>query len=140
MGMQVGDSRVVKADINVTPLVDVCLVLLIIFMVITPMLQVGRGIRIPVANNPEKKPHDEKQVTISIERNGDTYIDQDLIPQSQIVPRLGDIRLKSPDKRIMIKADKGLNYGAVKDVMMLCNDAGFSNVGLIVEKEKRAGG
>ena len=59
MGMQVGDTGDLNSEINVTPLVDVCLVLLIIFMVITPMLQVGIGVPIPVTQNPEKHPHDE---------------------------------------------------------------------------------
>jgi biopolymer transport protein ExbD len=139
MGMQVGNSSDVKSEINVTPLVDVCLVLLIIFMVITPLLQIGRGVRIPSTGNPDKKPHDEKQVTISMEKSGDIYLDKDLIMASQLVARLADIRLKSQEKRIMIKADKDLNYGAVKTIMMKCNDAGFTNVGLIVEKIKKAG-
>jgi biopolymer transport protein ExbD len=112
----------------------VCLVLLIIFMVITPLLQVGIGVPIPVTQNPEKHPHDDKQITVSVDNRGVLYLDTDPILPRQLVNQLSDTRLKTPDKRIMIKAHKDLNYGAVKEIMMMCNEAGFTGVGLIVEK------
>jgi biopolymer transport protein TolR len=129
----------VNADINVTPLVDVCLVLLIIFMVITPLLQKGVDVALPTTSSPDKIPEGEKQLTVAIKLDGSTFIGQDWVPKNQLLSKLKTIKTDSPQKEIVIKGDKRLKYKDVREVMRTLNDAGFTNVGLIVMKKDTSG-
>jgi biopolymer transport protein TolR len=129
----------VNADINVTPLVDVCLVLLIIFMVITPLLQKGVDVALPVTGGPEKIPETEKQLTVAIKLDGSVFIGQDWVPKNQLLTKLKTIKSESPQKEIVVKGDKRLKYKDVREVMKTLNDAGFTNVGLIVMKKDSSG-
>jgi biopolymer transport protein TolR len=135
--MQAGSaSDEVKSDINVTPLVDVCLVLLIIFMVVTPMLQKGVPVTLPVTNNPDKKPDSENQVIVSVKADKTIYIEQNWIPKNEFLGQLKEMHDRSPGKEILIKGDTRLEYKDIKKVMDMINEAGFENVGLIAEKVK----
>jgi biopolymer transport protein TolR len=135
--MQAGSaSDEVKADINVTPLVDVCLVLLIIFMVVTPMLQKGVPVTLPVTNNPDKKPDSENQVIVSVKADKTIYIEQNWVPKNEFLGQLKEMHDRSPGKEILIKGDTRLEYKDIKKVMDMINEAGFENVGLIAEKVK----
>jgi len=136
--MQVGSGNEdVKADINVTPLVDVCLVLLIIFMVVTPMLQKGVSVMLPVTKNPGKKPDSPDQMIISIKSDSTIYIEQDWVPKNQFQSQMKELHERNPAKEILIKGDARLRYKDVKKVMDVINEAGFENVGLIAEPEKK---
>src|SRR5437867_12492532 len=84
----------VKADINVTPLVDVVLVLLIIFMVVTPMLQKGKAVQLPRTNNPAKKPDDPKQILVVIDKGGGLWIDQPGTPKESMSEAQVDLKIK----------------------------------------------
>ncbi|HEY0514616.1 MAG TPA: ExbD/TolR family protein [Thermoanaerobaculia bacterium] len=126
----------VKGDINVTPLVDVCLVLLIIFMVVTPMLQNGVGINLPQTVNPEKMPENAKQLTLSIRQDGSVFVSQNWVPKENLKATLAEVHTSTPDKDVVIKADRRLKYKDVRSLMQLVNEAGFSHVGLITEKRK----
>jgi biopolymer transport protein TolR len=128
----------VKSQINVTPLVDVCLVLLIIFMVVTPMLQKGIDVQLPETKIPEKMPENSKQLTISIKTDGSVYVSQNWVPDDQVAGQLKNIHDQTPDKQVVLKADRRLKYKKVRNVMKLINEAGFSRVGLVVEKVKIA--
>ena len=128
-----GGFSEVKSDINVTPLVDVCLVLLIIFMVVTPMLQEGVSINLPSASSSEKKPDEDHILTLSIDKSGEIYIDRDLIPKENLLGAMQEVKARSPEKIIYIKADRRLKYGDVKELMLTCNEAGFDHVGLLTE-------
>ncbi len=126
----------VKSQINVTPLVDVCLVLLIIFMVVTPMLQKGIDVVLPETKVPEKMPENSKQLTISIKQDGSIFVSQNWVPDSQVPTQLKSIHDQTPDKQVVLKGDRRLKYKKVREVMRLINEAGFSRVGLVVEKVK----
>src|SRR5436189_5412161 len=88
-----------NADINVTPLVDVCLVLLIIFMVVTPMLQKGVPINLPVTEDPEKTPDTEKQLQISVKSDGTVYLGSLAVRKEQVTSELEQLHQKTPDRQ-----------------------------------------
>ena len=126
----------VRSDINVTPLVDVCLVLLIIFMVVTPMLQKGVDITLPETKKPDKMPEGSKQMTVAIKSDGSVYINTNWVTNENVKATLSQIHTETPDKTIVIKADKRCKYRQVRKVMEQINDAGFNRVGVVTEKRK----
>lgn len=136
----------VRSDINVTPLVDVCLVLLIIFMVVTPMLQNGVDVALPETSDPEKMPENQKQLNVAIkfdpsnEDGGQVFVSQNWVPDENIASALETVYNETPDKDVIIKADRRLKYKRVRQVMQMINEAGFSKVGVVTEKDKSAGG
>jgi biopolymer transport protein TolR len=130
----------VKGDINVTPLVDVCLVLLIIFMVVTPMLQSGVDVMKPETKDPTKMPENQKQLAVAIKADGSVFVGQNWVPDANLKAQLEEVHASSPDKDVMIKADRRLKYKQVRGLMRMINEAGFSRVGLVVDKEKTTGG
>jgi biopolymer transport protein TolR len=125
-----------NSEINVTPLVDVCLVLLIIFMVVTPMLQKGVPINLPVTEDPEKTPDTEKQLQISVKSDGTVYLGQLAVRREQVNSELEQMHQKNPDREIAVKGDRTAKYGAVIEVLKACRDVGFNNVGLIAQPKK----
>jgi biopolymer transport protein ExbD len=130
----------VKSDINVTPLVDVCLVMLIIFMVVTPMLQKGVDVQLPQTNQPEKMPEGQKQLTISIKYpDGNVFVNQNWVPPDRLEAALVEIHNQTPDKDVVIKGDRRLKYKQVRKLMQQVNEAGFSRVGVIAEKYQAPG-
>ena len=144
MGMGGGSARdKLQSDINVTPLVDVCLVLLIIFMVVTPMLQKGVSVQIPQADNPDKKPESSKQKLISISYTTPPgyYMDNPkVMSKAEFQNSLDELYQRNPSAELVIKADQRLKYGDVKEVFKMCKDAGFQDVGLIAEKKQKGVG
>jgi biopolymer transport protein TolR len=129
-----------NSEINVTPLVDVCLVLLIIFMVVTPMLQKGVPINLPVTEDPEKTPDTEKQLQISVKTEGVVYLGPTAVRKEQVDAELKTIHDRTPDREIAVKGDRSVKYGAVLDVLKSCREVGFNNVGLIAQPKKAPGG
>jgi biopolymer transport protein ExbD len=128
-----------NSDINVTPLVDVCLVLLIIFMVVTPMLQKGVPVNLPVTLDPEKTPDTEKQLQISVKSDGSFYVGPQVIRREQLKSTLEDIHSRTPDREIAVKGDRLVKYGDVLDALKACRDVGFNDVGLIAQPKKSPG-
>jgi biopolymer transport protein TolR len=128
------------SDINVTPLVDVCLVLLIIFMVVTPMLQKGVPVNLPVTEDPEKTPDTEKQLQISVRSDGSVYLGPNVIRKDQVESQLKEIFERTPDREIAVKGDRQVKYGDVLDVLKACREVGFNDVGLISQPKKSAAG
>ncbi len=133
-------SAGLNSDINVTPLVDVCLVLLIIFMVVTPMLQKGVPVNLPVTEDPEKTPDTDKQLQISVKADGTVYLGSAVMRKEQVQGELETIHGRTPDREIAVKGDKLVKYGAVLDVLKACREVGFNNVGLIAQPKKGPGG
>jgi biopolymer transport protein TolR len=136
MGGGSPDEVSVKGDINVTPLVDVCLVLLIIFMVVTPMLQSGVDVMLPQGPHAEKKPGKEGELIISIKQDGTVFIGQDWIPDRDLVKYLQAEHQKDPSRNVMLKADKRINYGKVRQVLKAANDADFTGVSILTENQQ----
>ena len=123
------------ADINVTNLVDVVLVLLIVFMISAPMMQAGVEIDLPKAS---ESPRDVSAgIVISIDKKEQIYIDQYLIPLEQFESRLKTIREVKKFRPIFIRADKSVPYGTVIELMARIKKMGIENVGLVTEPERR---
>ncbi len=134
-----GSPDEVKGDINVTPLVDVCLVLLIIFMVVTPMLQQGIDVQLPQGPHAEKKPGKEGDLIVSIKNDGTVFVGQNWIPDKDLTTYLRAEYQKDPSRAVQLKADKRINFGKVRQVMKAANDAEFTRVAILTEA-KQAGG
>lgn len=136
MGMdQYGGRQDMKSDINVTPLVDVCLVLLIIFMVVTPMLQKGKPVQLPQTEKPDKKPESQNELLISVQADKTVFIDTKWFPDKEFAAKMRELGERSANKDILIKADNRLTYGDVKNVMRMVKEGGFEKVGLVTEKK-----
>ena len=144
MSMAVGGKKGgPMADINVTPMADIMIVLLIIFMVITPMLQKGVDVKLPQAGNTKDRKDDAKTIVVAIKKNTDTFLQigttpskrldrqEDLLPQ--VKEQLQDVAEGS--RMIYLKADEGLAYAEVMKVMDLCREAGVEEVALISERK-----
>jgi biopolymer transport protein TolR len=131
-----GSPDEVKSEINVTPLVDVCLVLLIIFMVVTPMLQQGVDVLLPEGPHAEKKPGKEGDLIISIKPDGTVFVGQDWIPDRDLSKYVTAEHQKDPNRNVMLKADKRINYGKVRMVMKAANEAGFTQVAFLTQNQQ----
>lgn len=131
-----GSPDEVKGDINVTPLVDVCLVLLIIFMVVTPMLQSGMDVMLPQGPHAEKKPGEESDLVISIKNDGTVFVGQDWIPDRDLPTYLTAEFQKNPARAVMLKADRRLNFGKIRMVMQAANEAQFTQVAILTENQQ----
>jgi len=141
MAMDLGGAKGgVKSDINVTPLVDVMLVLLIIMMLIAPMLQQGVSLRLPTAANTVDKPESQDQTVISVAANKEIYLNAKPIREADLAQRLTDLLEGKTTKIVLIKADEEVEYGAVMAVMDQLRQAAIEDVGLITEKRKDTGG
>jgi len=127
----------VVGDINVTPLVDVVLVLLIIFMVVTPMIAGGVAVDLPKTVNHFKKPDDGKDIIISVTKDKVLYFMANAIKKEDITRRVEDERRKHPEKTIFVKGDSRATYGAVREVMELVHKAQIEDVMLGTEDVKQ---
>jgi len=126
----------VTSDINVTPMVDVMLVLLIIFMVITPMLQKGVSVNLAKTDNPVKMPEADKEdsMIVAIMRDGQIYLNSDKVSAETLTDTVKDKLANKADKRIFVKADGGAKYGDVVAVVDNVRSAGVDQLGLLTEE------
>ena len=131
-----GRSKALMSEINVTPFVDVMLVLLIIFMVAAPLLTVGVPIDLPETRASALN-SDTQPITISIRDNGEIYIQETAIPIDEVVPKLEAIAETGYDERIYIRGDQNADYGTMMQVMGRINQAGFKNLGLVTLQEQQ---
>ena len=131
-----------NSSINVTPMVDVMLVLLIIFMVITPMLQKGVNVELAKTNNPIAMEDADKEdaVLIAVERDGKVYFDTEQISPDQLTAKVADKLQNRADKKVFIKADARARYKMVVDVVDNVRGAGVDQVGLLTEQTKPTAG
>ena len=141
MSMNVGGkSGGLNADINVTPLVDVMLVLLIIMMLIAPMLQQGVSLKLPTAQNAADKPESSEQTVVAIAANKSIYLNAKQIPESELARQVTEKIEGKTEKIVLIKADEEVEYGAVMAAMDQLRQAGVEDIGLITERPKSQGG
>ncbi len=140
MSMDVGTGKGgIKSDINVTPLVDVMLVLLIIMMIVAPLLQKGAPVRLPTAANSSDKPETQGQTVVAVTANGEFYVDGLPIPDTDLRRRVTDLLEEKAEKIVLIKADEDAPYGKVMEAMDELRAAGVEDMGLITERRARPG-
>ena len=123
------------AEINVTPMVDVMLVLLVVFMVTAPLLTVGVPVDLPqTAAPPINEPKEPTVITVN--KDGEIYIQESAVPVDTLVAKLQAITGSNPDAVLYVRGDKDINYGKVLEVMSLVSNAGFHKVSLVAEAPK----
>ncbi len=127
----------VKGDINVTPLVDVVLVLLIIFMVVTPMIASGVAVDLPRTANHDKKPDDGKDIIISVTKTKEIYIGKMKVKLDVVTASVEAETRRFPEKTVFVKADSRANYGTVREVMEAVHKAKIDDVMLGTEELKK---
>jgi biopolymer transport protein TolR len=120
------------SEINVTPFVDVMLVLLIVFMVTAPLLTVGVPVDLPKTRAPALG-QDREPLSVTIAKDGKIYLQKQLVPQEELVPKLTAISHNGYDQRIFVRGDTTVNYGRVMIVMGMLSAAGFTHIGLVTE-------
>jgi biopolymer transport protein TolR len=123
------------SEINVTPMVDVMLVLLVIFMVAAPLLTVGVPVDLPQTKAPAINEQKEPLV-ITVNAEGKLFLQNSEIEDDQLVPRLQAITKNNPDADIYVRGDRAINYGRVMEVMGMVSAAGFNKVSLVTEQAR----
>lgn len=125
-------QRRLMGEINVTPFVDVMLVLLIIFMVAAPMLTVGVQVDLP-ETEAKSLPTEQEPLSITISSEGQVFLQTEEVPYDQLLVRLAAIAGEGYDRRIFIRGDENADYGVVMKVMARINSAGYRNLGLVTD-------
>jgi biopolymer transport protein TolR len=141
MAMDLGGAKGgVKSDINVTPLCDVMLVLLIIMMIVAPLLQQGVSVKLPVAANTVDKPETQGQTVVAIARDKSMYVNAKPVQEAEMATRINEILENAKEKVVFIRADEEVEYGAVMAAMDQLRQAGIEDIGLITDPKKNPGG
>ena len=141
MSMDVGSAKGgVKSDINVTPLVDVMLVLLIIMMLIAPMLQKGVDVRLPEASNSSDKPENQEQTVVAVGADRQFYLNSVRVREDDLTQKVIEYLETKKEKVVLIKADVDAPYASVMTAMDKLRAAQVENVGLITERKIGQGG
>jgi len=130
------DNRGIMAEINVTPLVDVMLVLLVIFMVTAPMMQQGVQVNLPKANT-KAMTQAEETVVVTVDNKGKVFINKDEVPAADLRARLSDMFATREKKEIFLKADAGVPYGEVVKAMADIKGAGIERLGMVTEPAQK---
>ena len=136
LGSRSGSERSTMSQINVTPLVDVMLVLLVIFMVTAPMMQQGVQVNLPKAET-KALPAQEESVIVSIERSGRVFINSSEIPAGDLQSKLSEMFSSRTKKEVFLKADKDVPYGEVVKAMAEIKGAGIERLGMVTEPSLR---
>ena len=139
--MQLGEPSRMQSNINVTPLVDVVLVLLIIFMVMAPYMNKGPGpeIDMPATQKPPQQGEDRPRVVVTIDERGSLWVDDQQMAAERFADGLRAAASVEPDTKVVIQGDARLRFGDVRRAMHAVDEAGFHGVGLIAERSKAQG-
>jgi biopolymer transport protein ExbD/biopolymer transport protein TolR len=132
------EGKKVNSNINVTPMVDVMLVLLIIFMVITPMLQKGVSVDLAKVNSPAAMPDADKEdaLIVAVMRDGKLFFGNDRVEADQLTQKIKDRLANRVDKRVYVRADARAKYGSVVEVVDNVRAAGVDDLGLLTDQKK----
>ena len=140
MSMDVGGAKGgLKADINVTPLVDVMLVLLIIMMLIAPMLQKGVDVKLPLASNTADKPETQEQTVVAVDANKQFYLNSIRVREDDLTTQITTLMENRKEKVVLIKGDEDAPYSSIMAAMDRLRAANIENIGLITERKIRPG-
>ena len=136
MGLSVsmGGKEEVKSEPNVVPLCDVLLVLLIIFMVVTPLVQKGVDVKLPSALNTSSMP-DSPDVVLAVKKDGTIYVNEDKVTMENLQNALEEAFLTVSEKKLYIRADQDIEYGKIVDLIDVMREAGIEIIGIITEKK-----
>ena len=141
MSMQVGDSGGgPKSDINVTPLVDVMLVLLIIMMIVAPLLQQGVALTLPIANNSSEKPETQEDTVVAITADGRFHVNGQAVQEGDLRRRVEEALEQKKQRILIIRADEDAEYSSVMQAMDELRAAGLEDIGLITERRGQGQG
>ena len=141
MAMQVGQkSSELNSEINITPLADVMLVLLIIVMLIAPLLQKGVDVVLPEAANTTEKADNDSQTTLAVTADGRFYVDQVQVSESDLLSEVQAVLERKFEKIVLIKADQDAQYSNVMSILDRLQRAGIEDIGLITERKVGSGG
>jgi biopolymer transport protein ExbD len=140
MGMDLGRKRSYKADINVTPLVDVMLVLLIIMMLIAPLLRQGVPLALPEANNTGDKPERQNQTVVAVDSHSNFYVNLIPVPAGDLVTRVQRALQDKNEKLVYIQGDKDASYSAIMDAMDALHKAHIEDIALITDPRQNPDG
>jgi biopolymer transport protein TolR len=129
----------VRSEINVTPLVDVCLVLLIIFMVVTPLIQAGVKVDVPKTVSAPSMPQAQDQLNVSIEADGSFWISGSRTAEEDLHNALAALHEAKSDRDVIVRGDRHLQYEKISEVLATLSDVGFTRIGLVTERKAKAG-
>ena len=139
MSMNLNDKGGVKSDINVTPLVDVMLVLLIIMMIVAPMLQKGVDLKLPTAANTAAKPETQEQTVVAVTADGRLHLNSKEVADGELTQRVTEVLETKKEKIVLIRADEDASYGRVMAAMDALRKAQIEDMGLITERRTKPG-
>lgn len=141
MGMQVGEKTGgLNSEINVTPMADVMLVLLIIIMLIAPLLQKGVDVTLPQASNTVEKRDNDEQTVLALTADGRYYVDQVLTTENELLSSIQNALDRKFERILLIKADEDARYGAVMQMLDQLQRAGIEDIGLVTERRLNSAG
>ncbi|UCF35507.1 MAG: biopolymer transporter ExbD [Acidobacteriota bacterium] len=132
----------VSSEINVTPMADVMLVLLIIFMITTPLIQSGVAVNMATASNAQEAPEAEAEdaTTVTITRASEFYVNKQLTPEAGLMDKIAEAYAKAPDKPLFVRVDVATPFGSVVRVVDMSREVGVERIGLLVDREREEGG
>jgi len=134
LSISMGGKEEIKSEPNVVPLCDVLLVLLIIFMVVTPLVQRGVDVKLPSALNTASMP-DSPDVVLAVKKDGTIYVNEDKVTMENLQNALEEAFLTVSEKKLYIRADQDIEYGKIVDLIDVMREAGIEIVGIITEKK-----
>ena len=137
-----GGLTACNAEINVTPMADVMLVLLIIFMITTPLIQSGVAVNMASAVNAEEAPEAEAEdaTIVTVTRNSEFFVNKTLAAEAALLDKISEAYAKAPDKPLFVRVDIATPYRAVVTVVDLAREVGVETIGLLVDRETEEGG
>jgi biopolymer transport protein TolR len=133
-------AKPLKPEINITPLVDVVLVLLIIFMVVAPQMEAGASVVLPSIANPDKGNGALEPTTVTLTRDGRFFLEKEELTEDVLMERLKKVHAEKPESRVVLKADTALAYGKVRAMFKRCQELGFPGASLqVIDRANKQG-